>query len=76
MIRKAKRYLENTDELSFEHDTDSFVEHQDPETTLFNTIINEGEEVAREQFGDDKVDRALIRRGQSRTYDPISYHLG
>lgn len=75
MPRPNKNH-EHEDELNFEHDTDSFVEHQDPETTLFNTIINDGEDVAREQFGDDKVDRALIRRGQSRSYNPISYHLG
>jgi len=71
MVRRAKRYSDDTQDINFDT-VDSYTTKETPEQSLLNTIINDGEDVAREKFGDDKVDRALIRRGQSRSYNPIS----
>jgi len=58
------------DELNFDRNIDSYKEKVDPEVNLVNTILNDGEDAARGIYGDDKVDRALLRHNLSRSYNP------
>lgn len=69
-MAKHNKDYDIQDELNFDEDVDSYQENVDPEVSLVNTILNEGEEAARSRFGDDKVDRALSRNHLARTYNP------
>jgi len=70
-MAKRNRNHDIVEELYFSHDNpDAYREKIDPEVSLLNTIINDGEESAREAFGDDKVDRALVRNHLARSYNP------
>jgi hypothetical protein len=68
---KRNRKHDIVDELYFSHDNhDAYREKIDPEVGLLNSIINDGEDSAREIYGDDRVDRALVKSHLARTYNP------
>lgn len=70
-MSKRNRKDDVVDELYFSHDnSDSYHEKIDPEVSLVNTILNDGEESARDIYGDDKVDRALVKNHLARSYNP------
>ncbi len=61
-MHKRKRVAHNDSEkeLNFDiTDTDSYRENTTPEQDVFNSILNEGEEHAREVYGDDIIDHSL-----------------
>ena len=66
-----KRNRDNiVDELYFgETPSDSYEEHSDPELDLMNNIINNGEEDAREEFGDDAIDQILTKNHLAQRYN-------
>jgi hypothetical protein len=64
-MAKRNRNHDVAAELDFS-DVDSFQEDTDPEVSLVSMIINEGEDAAREKYGDSRVDQALIRNGLTR----------
>lgn len=62
MPRQTK--IDIVDDLNFEHE-DKIVD-TNRVYGILDDIINEGEEYARENYGDDVVDRELIRMNNRR----------